>query len=197
VNPPEMMNLLSEYSGLLPGLVVTVVAGLLLGRPVGRRLGVRGILGFALVMGFGIALSATVTPSHEALEHGIRGSGTCDIYRTVLPSRYELAWPGEALLNILLFVPLGMAIGLCPPSRAKLVVVGLAYALPFAVEAIQLVVVQLGRECQSADVVDNLVGLTLAIAAANLVRWTASAIATWLRRERGPGPDPDLPPAAP
>ncbi len=205
MNLLEIPAILDGYSGFLPGFVATLVVGLALARPVGRSLGVRPVLGFALVVGVGLALSATVTPSHEALAHGIRGSGTCDLGRIGRPSLAELAWPGEALLNILLFVPLGAAIGLCPPSRAKLGVVALAYAMPLAIEAIQLVATPLGRECQSADVVDNLTGLTLAITAATLVRWTVAVLASWLHRGRevgqlrqdgpdGPREDPEVQP---
>ena len=191
----EIPDVVDTYSGFLPGLVVTLVVGLALARRVGRSLRVWPVLGFLLVVGVGLALSATVTPSHDALAHGILGSGTCDLDRIGRPSRAELAWPGEALLNILLFVPLGVAVGLCPPSRAKLGVVALAYAMPLAIEAIQLVVTPLGRKCQSADVVDNLIGLTLGIAIATVIRWIATALAARVRSEPGSQPGPDLPPA--
>jgi hypothetical protein len=40
-----------------------------------------------------------------------------------------------------------------------------AVALPFAIEATQLVVTSLDRACQSADVSDNLTGLALGVVA--------------------------------
>lgn len=171
MSPHEIANILRGYSGFLPGVVISLAVSLVLGQRVGRLLSVRRSLGWALVMGIGIALSATVTPSQEALAGGFRGSGSCDLGRIGLASWSELTWPGEALLNILLFLPLGAAIGLCPPSRAKLVVVVFASALPFAIEVLQLVAVPLGRECQSSDVIDNLTGLALGIVAATAVRW--------------------------
>ncbi len=187
MNPSDIGGLLSTYAGLVPGVAVAFIASLALGRRVGRHLGVPSIVGFALVIGAGIALAATVTPSRDALVLGIRGSGTCDLGRIGLPSRGELRSPdSEALLNILLFVPLGAAIGLCPPSRRKLAVLAMAGSMPFAIEAAQLLATRLGRECQSADVVDNLVGLTLAITAATLVRWIGTAVAQRGRGGAGP-----------
>ena len=40
-----------------------------------------------------------------------------------------------------------------------------ALALPFAIEATQLVVIPLGRACQGADVIDNLTGLVIGLMA--------------------------------
>lgn len=44
-----------------------------------------------------------------------------------------------------------------------------AVALPFVIEATQLLVPSLGRACESADVVDNLTGLVLGLAAGAVV----------------------------
>lgn len=171
----EFVNIVDGYSGFFPGLAISLVVSLAFGRRVGLMLRTRPILGFALVMALGVALSATVTPSHDALARGLVGTGTCDFTRFGLPTRNQLAWPGEIVLNILLFLPLGFAIGLSPPSRAKLVVLVLAYFLPFAIEVVQLVAIPLGRECQSGDVIDNLTGLTLGIVVATAARWIKTA----------------------
>ena len=64
-----------------------------------------------------------------------------------------------------MFIPLGAAIGLVPGSRRKAVLVTGAIALPFAIEATQLLVPWLDRACESADVVDNLMGLALGLVA--------------------------------
>ena len=65
----------------------------------------------------------------------------------------------------MLFIPLGVMIGCLSASRAKAGLVIGSYALPVLVEWTQLVAIQLGRQCQSADAIDNLVGLTLGIGA--------------------------------
>lgn len=158
-----------------------MVAGLAAGRSVGRALHVRQAHGVALVVAVGLVLSATMTPGHDALT----SSATCDLSRFRVMFWYELAWPSESLLNILLYLPLGFAIGLCPPSRARFTTFALAGALPVAIEVIQLVVEPLGRKCQSADAVDNLTGLALGILAATVVRW----IGRTSRRSRQHGPD--------
>lgn len=170
MSPYQAADILREYAGFIPGAAVTLMASLIAGRHAGQLMRVRPALGRALVLSIGVVLSATVTPSHDALAHGIPGSGICDLARVGLPSWDELLSSSEPVLNILLFLPLGAAIGLCPPSRARLMLVVLAYTLPFAIETIQLVALPLGRECQSADVVDNLTGLTLGIVAATAVR---------------------------
>ena len=66
-------------------------------------------------------------------------------------------------LNVALFIPLGIAIGLVHVSRPWAALTFAAIALPFAIEAIQLVAPILDRGCQSADVVDNLTGLALGL----------------------------------
>ena len=176
----EQADFLRGYSAFLPGLAVSVIAAILLGRRVGRWLGAGWAIGFGLVLALGLILSATVTPGDRALVDGIAGSGSCDLGRIGLPSAAELVWPGEALLNALLFIPLGAAIGLSPPSRARTLLAVAALALPFAIELVQLEVARLGRQCQSEDVVDNLVGLAIGFALVIVVR----AIVRPLQRER-------------
>lgn len=161
---------LSDYAGFGPGVIVSVVVSLATGGWAGRRLGVGRLHGTALVLSLGVILSATVTPSHDALVHGAVGSGACDLSRIGPASLGELVWPSETLLNILLFVPLGVAIGLCPWARPTFVVAASAFVLPFAIELIQMIALQFGRECQSADIFDNLTGLTLGIVAAIAAR---------------------------
>ncbi|MCW2546248.1 MAG: hypothetical protein JWN96_708, partial [Mycobacterium sp.] len=71
---------------------------------------------------------------------------------------------GDTSLNVILFVPLGLAIGLLgrSPATARMLVAVLA--LPLAIEAIQSLLPMLGRGCQSGDVVDNLLGLGIGLA---------------------------------
>ena len=80
----------------------------------------------------------------------------------------------EASLNVLLFVPLGVSIALLPRSRLKAAIVVVAIALPFAIEAAQLVVLWLDRACESADVVDNLTGLAIGLGGGIVARRLAA-----------------------
>ena len=135
---------------LLPGLGASIVAAPFLGGPVRRMLRTGPVLGWALVVTLGLILSATLTP------------------RVGLATADELFQLGDTSLNVLLFLPLGVVLGLVPRSRRKAVIVAGAVALPFAIEAAQALVPWLERACQSADVTDNLTGLVsgLAIGAA-------------------------------
>jgi hypothetical protein len=126
-------------------------------------------------------LSATITPSRDAIRFGALGSGTCDLGRIGLASWSDLGHLDDTSLNILLLVPLGIAIGLCARSPAKRVILVGALVLPFSIELIQLVAVPLGRECQSADVVDNVTGLLL-----GLVAGTAAGV-IWSHRHSSGG----------
>jgi VanZ family protein len=75
----------------------------------------------------------------------------------------ELTRINDSSLNVLLFVPLGIAIGLLAwsPRAAAILVAGLL--LPFVIEATQAWLPALGRGCQSADVVDNITGLVVGL----------------------------------
>lgn len=168
------MDNLERYAGFIPGVAVSLALTLVLGRRIGSWLGAGSLLGSSLVLTVGVALSATVTPSHDALAHVFVSGGTCDLTRLGLPTWNQLSWPGDIALNILLFVPVGTVIGLLPSSRPVGTVVLGAYALPFAIEATQLVVIPLGRECQSGDVIDNVTGLTLGMIVGGTAGWIAA-----------------------
>ena len=134
-----------------------------LGGPAGRALRTGPRLGWLLLVGVGIVVSATLTPSSDALEIGAIGARTCDLSRLEPVSLDEALLLRSAGLNILMLVPLGAAIGLLPRSRRKAGVVAVAALLPFVIETVQLVVSPLDRACQSADVIDNLTGLVLGL----------------------------------
>lgn len=159
------MGFLAAVPGFLLGVAVSVAVGIAAGGHVSRLLGVRSVLGSAIILSLGIVLSATLTPQREAIEFGAVSAGTCDLTRIGLAPLARLRTLNDVSVNILLFVPLGTAIGLAPGSRRKVAVVIAAVALPFAIELTQLLAPVLDRACQSADVVDNLSGLVFGLAA--------------------------------
>ena len=112
---------LGDYAGFFPGLVISVVVALILSGGVARRLGTPRVVAFLLLASLGAVLSATITPSREALLlHPAIATGGCDLSR-VGPARLaEYVSVGTATLNVALFIPLGVAIGLLPHSRLKL-----------------------------------------------------------------------------
>jgi glycopeptide antibiotics resistance protein len=155
---------LREYPGFLPGLALSILLAFVLAGRLGRSLGVSRAIAWTLVFGVGIIVAATLTPGGGVFRSGAAGSGACDLSRLALAPIAEVLRFGETGLNVLLFVPLGVAIGAMPWSRVKLLITLAAIVFPFAIEALQLVVTILDRQCQSADVIDNLTGLALGLA---------------------------------
>jgi glycopeptide antibiotics resistance protein len=161
----------------LPGIAASLILASLLMTPVQRALRTGPALSWALIVSLGFVLSATLTPAQEALDFGTVGSGSCDLSRVGLAPLRELLRLNETSLNVLLFVPLGVSIAFLPRSRLKAAILVAAIALPFAVEATQLLVLWLDRACESADVVDNLTGLALGLGGGVVAGRLAAALA--------------------
>jgi hypothetical protein len=110
----------------------------------------------------GLVLSATLTPSRI---QDIRcGCQVCDLTRIGPAPREDLRSLNDTTLNIVLFLPLGVAVGLLQNSRRKVAIILAVAAMPFVIEGIQLVATSLHRGCESADVSDNLTGLIIGFA---------------------------------
>jgi VanZ like family len=163
---------------LLPGAIISFIVSIAASHAVGRALRVRRPVALVMVLSLGIILVATLTPQWEALAFGARGSSSCDLSRLGLAPIGELLAVNDTSLNVLMFVPLGASIAFVPRSRRALVVVVAAIALPFAIEATQLLIPLLDRACESADVVDNLTGLTIGLAG-GVVAGGARAVIRW------------------
>lgn len=155
----------SEWVNVLPWLLpVTAafaVAAIWARRPFARVIGTRPIVAAGILIALGIVAGATLTPLGGP---GVSSTSGCDLTRIGLASLGDLRRLNDSALNILLFVPLGSALGLVSPGRALILLICAATGLPFAIEAIQLGLPALGRGCQSADVIDNLTGLVAGIA---------------------------------
>jgi glycopeptide antibiotics resistance protein len=164
----------------LPGVVLSVVLAVALAPTVGRQLATRTAVAFLLLVSVGTIVAATLTPGVEAVASGVPSDGGCDLSRIGLAPLTELARISEASLNVVLFVPLGIAAGLLPRARRSLVVVSGAFLLPIVVEGVQMLAPVLGRACESADIFDNLTGLAIGLVAAGLAR-------AWLGRARRQG----------
>jgi VanZ like family len=169
VNPGESL----DVPFFLPGFAISVFVGIAASGVLGRALGVRRALAWAIFVSLGIIAAATLTPRWQGLEFGAVGSSSCDLSRLGPAPLDELLRPTESLGNVLMFIPLGVTISLVPRSRRKAAIVIAAIALPFAIETIQLLVPALDRACESADVVDNLTGLAIGLAAGPMVGWLA------------------------
>ncbi len=168
------------YMGVLPwfvpGLALSMTIALFASRPVGKLLGVRRRLAWLILVGFGVIVSATLTPLRGAIALEAIGTGTCDLSRIGLARIADLVRLNDTSLNVALFIPLGIAIGLVRPTRSRAALILASIALPFGIETIQLVAPILDRGCQSADIVDNLTGLLVGLVIGTLLRFLGSGI---------------------
>lgn len=179
-----MPNLEAAYGLLLPwfvpGLAIFVLVGLGVARRVARRLRTDVAIAFALIVSFGVIVSATLTPLRGDFNFAAVG-GTCDLSRLGLAPIGDLLRIDDTSLNIVMFIPFGIAIGLLGRSRRKAILIVFAVALPFAIETTQLLVPALERGCQSADVIDNLTGLLVGLVGETLGQWVSVRVS---RRSR-------------
>jgi hypothetical protein len=173
--PRELVqSLLGELPWFVPGVVLSMTIALFVCGPVGKRLAVRGLVAWAILVGVGVIASATLTPHYGALNPGPVGIGTCDLSRIGPAPTADLLRLDEASLNVALFIPLGIAIGLVQASGLRRSLMVASAALPFGIEAIQMIVPILARGCQSADVVDNLSGFLIGLVAGTALRFVGT-----------------------
>jgi glycopeptide antibiotics resistance protein len=159
-----MRWLISVFPLFLPIFVGFVVGGVLLARPLARRLGTRASVTFLFVISVGLIVATTLTPHVTAFAGEPLDSKACDIRRTGLIPLEVLLRVNESSLNVLLFIPLGLAVSLLPAGRTRMWLLVGALAMPFLVELIQLSLPMLGRGCQSADIFDNVTGVVIGLA---------------------------------
>jgi VanZ family protein len=155
----------------LPAIAVWLLVGLVANGALARSLGVSRPHALALVLSLAIILSATLTPQWEALQDGATGLAICDLSRTWLAPLRDYVHFGDTGGNVLMFMPLGAVLSLMPRSRNQVVLILAAIVLPFAIETTQLFLTFLDRGCESADVVDNLLGVLVGLAIGFGARW--------------------------
>jgi hypothetical protein len=177
----------------MPAAVVFTIVGLVVCRRLAQALETRPFVAWLLVVSLGVIASATITPLRGMFDTTPPGPETCDFsVLGPIPVR-DLFRVNDRLLNVILFFPLGLALGLLPRGRRTAVLVVGALLLPFAIEITQLAVHVLGRGCQSVDLIDNLTGLVLGLAAGAVIGRVAPGAAGRAHpgRSREPaGPQP-------
>jgi hypothetical protein len=169
--------MLGDVSQFAPGLLLAVGVGLIATPIVHLALRVGWILSYAISTSLAAILLTTLAPGGDAPTPG-SSTGSCDLTRLGPGTIANLLTINEVSLNILLFVPLGIAIGLMPRSPRKAVAIVLGITLPIAIEVVQLSVPSLGRYCDSADVADNLTGLVAGLVAGTILRLLAGLART-------------------
>lgn len=169
-----MNEVAGEWVGILPWLLpVTAIALLLavwLSRPLARTIRARTAVAAGMIVSLGLILGATLTPLGVDDETAA-SERRCDLSRVELVSLGDMRRLNDAALNVLLFVPLGAAVGLVPGRRQRLVLLAGAAVLPVGIEGVQLAVSALGRGCQASDVIDNVTGLGAGFVAGSVVHF--------------------------
>jgi VanZ family protein len=183
--------LIGTVPWFVPGIVVTMALATLLCTRVGRWLDAGSVRAWWLIAALGSALVVTLTPQRDAVERGVIGSGACDLSRLWLAPLDFYLGPNDSAENILLFVPLGIAIAFLR-GRTRRVAIAAGVLLPIVIELLQSQVTILNRSCESADVVDNLAGLLIGLAigaavtlSSTLIRAARRGRQTSVRARRG------------
>ncbi len=146
---------------LVPGTLAFAVIGVFASAPLARVLRSRRAVSWLIIVSVAAIAFATLTPLYGTFETGPAGSTGCNLSTMSLVTLADFAHHDDRSRNVLLFIPLGLSLGLLPRSRRSLVLVVGAIALPFAIEGTQALLPLLHRSCESGDVIDNLTGLAL------------------------------------
>jgi VanZ like family len=177
-------------------LLFAAVAGLValaVGLVVGRRLGpVAGFAWFGLLWSVAVIAVVTLVPARDGLryipadEHAT--SCSWDIGGPA-PGGFWIFGGGQQLLNTLLFVPAGLFLVLALARwRAGwvLVPIGLAAlaAYSLGIEETQLHVARIDRACDVTDILDNVSGAAIGVAAGLAV---LPLVRPWRARRRRAG----------
>ncbi|MET8446761.1 VanZ family protein [Streptomyces sp. NPDC005209] len=147
-----------------PGTLLSALAALLYSHRIGRRLDVTPFTAFLLVLSLGGIVTLTLLPdigSHYM--ENIRYANPAWQKSWHIPQPAELATVNQQSLNVALFVPLGVAIGLIRPRTRAAQLAAAAAALPFGIEATQYAVPWLLRAADTQDIASNLLGLALGL----------------------------------
>ncbi len=160
----------------VPGVALSMTIAFFASRRIGMLLAVRRPVAWAILVGFGVVVSATLTPLRGSFNFEAVATGTCDLSRIGLAPIAQLLQLDDTSLNVALFVPLGIAIGLVQASGVRAALILASSALPFGIEAIQLIAPIFDRGCQSADIVDNLTGLIVGLLIGVGLRFVGSGI---------------------
>lgn len=156
-----VLDLLRNTPLLIPGVAIALIVGVVLAPRAAARTGLTPLLAGMLVFAFGAILAITLTPgSGEGL---FFGESWCGGLRPPPRIGQLFSLSSEHGLNVALFVPLGVLIGLIPRARPFATAAVVGGALPIVIEWIQYSVPQLDRICQTWDVLENLMGLAIGL----------------------------------
>ena len=166
-----MRSMLGALPLVAPGMFLWAAVAIVASPFLSRFFGASRLHAALLLMALGLVLMATLPPTGATLAGSGSYEEACDLSRMTLPPFSELLRPNATSLNVFLFVPLGIALGSLPWSQRSLATVAAAFLLSLVIELFQLSVPILGRGCQSADVIDNTMGLVIGLTVGASARW--------------------------
>lgn len=158
-----MLSLAEALPWFLPGLAVSALVALIISPFVAHVLGTPRAVAFLMVVSIGAIAAATLLPAAGGLDMTAEHVGGCHTDRPWVAPLDHYLRPSEESLNVLLFVPLGIAVALLPRARRTLAVGIMLFGLSVAVESFQVLVPVLGRSCEIGDVVANTLGLGIGL----------------------------------
>jgi hypothetical protein len=157
-----ILDLVRNSPLLVPGVAIALIAGVALAPWASARTGLSPLLAGMLVFAFGAIVAITLTPGSG---EGFFGRSWCGGLRPPPRLGQLLSISSEHGLNVALFVPLGVLVGLIPRARPFAVAALIAGAMPIVIEWIQYSVPRLDRICQTWDALENMIGLVIGLAA--------------------------------
>ena len=152
----------------IPLVAASAVVAVVLALMLQRTRGASAWLVAALMVSIGLVVALTLTPNA-----GVEESSLVDPRSDRGPWGY-LRQPEYWLhldsrtLNVALFIPLGLTLGLLARGAARWVILAFGLALPWLVEGLQSVL-PFDRDPQSIDLADNSTGFVVGYAAGLLV----------------------------
>ncbi len=145
---------------LLTAVPLAVLVTLVAGRSVARAPGSAPWTGYLLTFAVASILAITLVPARPPV--GPAEGPSCLVPSFGVLTSGVLLGVTEESLNVLLFVPLGVAVAWLD-GRVRWAALAFAVALPWIVEGTQLAVPALGRACQGIDLTTNLLGLGIGL----------------------------------
>lgn len=155
-----VLDLLRNTPLLIPGVAIALIVAVWLAPAAAARTGLSPLVAGMLVFAAGAIVAITLTPGSG---EGFFGRSWCGGLRPPPRLGQLVSISSEHGLNIALFVPLGILIGLIPRARPFAIAALAAGAMPIVIEWIQYSVPRLDRICQTWDALENLMGLVIGL----------------------------------
>lgn len=169
-----VLDLLRNTPLAIPGVAIAFIVAVALAPRAATRTGLSPLLAGMLVFAFTAILALTLTPGGG--DGFFFADSWCGGLRPPPRLGQLLSLSSEHGLNVAMFVPIGVLIGLIPRARPFAVAALVAGAMPIVIEWIQYSVPQLDRICQTWDALENLMGLAIGLGLGVAVSFALRAV---------------------